>query len=316
MPPTTTDRRFDIVGLGEPMVELNQTDPGEPRFLQGFGGDTSNCAIAAARSGASVAYVTRIGSDTFGDGLLELWRGEDIDTRGVEVDSEAPTGIYFVTHGPDGHVFTYRRAGSAASLMSPASLPRDMIAGARVLHLSGISQAISQSAADAGFAAIACAKENGTLVAYDSNLRLQLWPIDRARATIHAAMALADVALPGLDDAQALTGIETADGIADFYLRLGSKVVALTLGAEGALIATPDRRERLPARPAKAVDATAAGDTFDGTFLAEYLRSDDPFEAGRYACAAASLATEGFGAIAPIPRRAQIETALGQQLSG
>lgn len=301
-----TERRFDIIGLGEPMVELNQTDPDEPRFLQGFGGDTSNATIAAARSGARAAYLTRVGDDSFGQGLLDLWRAEGVDTTGVAVDPEAPTGIYFVTHGPEGHVFSYRRAGSAASRMGPDWLPRGLIADARVLHLSGITQAISESAADAGFAAIDCAREAGTLVSYDSNLRRQLWPLDRARAVIHAAMARADVALPGLEDARALTGLAEPDAIADFYLGLGAGLVALTLGAEGALIATPDERRRLPTHRVQAVDATAAGDVFDGAFLAEYVRGGNPFAAGRYACVAAALSTRGFGAIAPIPTRREI----------
>ncbi len=96
-------------------------------------------------------------------------------------------------------------------------------------------------------------------------------------------MSNADVALPGLDDARQLTGVEAPDAIVDFYLRLGAKIVALTLGKEGALVATPARRERIASIKVEAVDATGAGDTFDGAFLAEYLNAGDPFAAGRFA---------------------------------
>ena len=305
-----SERRFDLVGLGEPMVEFNQTEPGQPSYRQGFGGDTSNAAIAAARSGARAAYITRVGEDSFGQALMALWRAEGVDASAVAVDPDAPTGIYFVTHGPDGHVFSYRRAGSAASRLGPDSLPRGLIAEARILHLSGISQAISESAAEAGFAAIACAREAGTLIAYDSNLRTQLWPLERARAVIHDAMSRADIALPGLDDARALTGLEAPDAIADHYLGLGAGIVALTLGDAGVLIASREERRRVPAHRVAAVDATAAGDTFDGAFLAEYVRTGDPFRAGRYACAAAALSTQGYGAIAPIPTRDRVEALL------
>jgi 2-dehydro-3-deoxygluconokinase len=202
------------------------------------------------------------------------------------------------------------RAGSAASRMTPDDVPAEMIRGAKVLHASGISQAISSSAADAVFAAMRMARAAGITVSYDTNLRLRLWPLDRARAVIHAAAGLADILRPGLDDAIHLTGLADPDRIADFYLGLGPKILALTLGAEGALIATADRRERLPAFPAKLVDATGAGDTFDGAFLAEYLRTGDPFAAGRYANVAAALSTEGYGAVAPMPRRAAVEAAL------
>lgn len=299
----------DIIAIGEPLFELNQ-GKGESVFRPGHGGDTSNCAIAAARQGASVGYVTAIGADQFGESFVKLWAEEGVDTSAVKRSSSAHTGLYFVTHGPEGHVFSYMRAGSAASRMTPDDVPADMIRNAKVLHASGISQAISSSAADAVFTAMRIARGAGVMVSYDTNLRLRLWPLDRARAVIHAAAGLADILRPGLDDAIHLTGLADPDRIVDFYLGLGPKIVALTLGPDGALIATEDRRERLPPHPVKLVDATGAGDTFDGAFLAEYLRTGDPFAAGLYANIAAALSTEGYGAVAPMPRRAAVEAAL------
>jgi 2-dehydro-3-deoxygluconokinase len=299
----------DIVAIGEPLFELNQAR-GEDVFRPGHGGDTSNCAIAAARQGASVAYVTAVGADQFGDSFMRLWAAEAIDTSAVKRSPSAHTGLYFVTHGSQGHVFSYMRAGSAASRMTPEDVPNDMIKGARILHASGISQAISSSAADAVYAAIATARQSGVRVSYDTNLRLRLWPLERARAVIHAAAALADILLPGIDDATELTGLGDPDAIVDFYLRLGPTIVALTLGEEGALVATTERREWMAPMTVKAVDATGAGDAFDGAFLAEYLRTGDPFAAGRYANVAAALSTEGYGAVAPLPRRPAVEAAL------
>ncbi len=298
----------EIVCLGEPMLEFNQQPDG--RYLAGHGGDTSNCAIAAARQGASVGYVTRIGADAFGDSFMELWSEEGVDTAGVARDPEAHTAVYFVTHGPDGHQFSYFRADSAASRMTPESLPREVLTSAKILHVSGISQAISNSAADAVFAAIEMVRGAGGQVSYDTNLRLKLWPIERARAVTHAAMALSDIALPGLDDARHLTGETEPDAIADFYLTLGAGVVALTLGSEGTLVATPEERRRIAGRKVQPVDATAAGDTFDGAFLSELAAGRDPFEAARYANAAAALSTQGYGAVAPMPRRADVEAFL------
>jgi len=91
--------------------------------------------------------------------------------------------------------------------------------------------------------------------------------------------------------------------------------VALTLGDSGAMVATRDKRERIPARPAKLVDATGAGDMFTGAFLAEYLRTGNAFAAGRYANVAAALSTEGFGAVAPMPKRAVVEAALAGRVA-
>ncbi len=299
----------DIISIGEPLYELSQA-PGENVFIPGHGGDTSNCAIAAARQGASVGYVTAIGADQFGDSFMKLWTDEGVDTTGVKRSPIAHTGLYFITHGAEGHVFSYMRAGSAASRMTPDDLPADLIKNAKVLHASGISQAISSSAADTVFSAMRMARAAGVLVSYDTNLRLRLWPLDRARGVIHAAAGLTDILRPGIDDARQLTGLADPDHIVDFYLSIGPKIVALTLGEEGAIVATKERRIHMKARKAKLVDATGAGDMFDGAFLAEYLRSGDPFAAGRYANVAAALSTEGYGAVAPMPRRAQVEAAM------
>ncbi len=300
----------DILCFGEALGEFNQTIPREPTYLFGFGGDTSNCAIAAARSGASVGVIGAVGDDTFGRAFLDLWRAEGIDTSAMRMPPQSETGIYFITHGPEGHEFAYRRAGSAAARFTSADLPVTAIRAAKILHVSGISQAISPSASAAVRLAIAEARAAGVTVSYDTNLRLRLWPLERAREVTNEAMRLADIALPGLDDARQLTGRDTPDAIADFYLEGGSRIVALTLGKDGALIATREERRIIPSIPVRAVDATGAGDCFDGAFLAEWLASGDPFRAGRYACAAAALSTRGYGAVAPLPRRDEVLAAL------
>ena len=132
-------------------------------------------------------------------------------------------------------------------------------------------------------------------MSYDTNLRLGLWPLELARQTIHETIAKCDIALPGLDDASQLTGLTAPDDIADFYLQLGVSVVALTLGAKGTLVATTQERATIPSFPVESVDATAAGDTFDGAFLAQLLAGASPFDAARYANATAALSTTGMG---------------------
>ena len=205
---------WDVVALGEALVEFNQTRPGEPQYLQGFGGDTSNAVIAAARAGARTAYLTRMGSDAFGQALLDLWAREGVDTSAVERDAQHPTGIYFVTHGAAGHEFSYLRAGSAASRMAPAWLqdasangPAAVLQQCRILHVSGISLAVSASACDTAYEAMRVARAAGARVAFDPNLRLKLWPLARARACIAHAVSLCDIFLPGLDDMAALLGL-------------------------------------------------------------------------------------------------------------
>ena len=299
---------MDILCLGEPLLEFNRQADGS--YVPGHGGDASNCAIAAARQGARVGFATHIGADAFGDSFLSLWQAEGIDVCGVKRVRDAHTGIYFVTHGADGHEFSYFRAGSASSRMGAADLPVAVLEKTRILHVSGISQAISSTATDAVFEAIRIVKNAGGRISYDTNLRLKLWPLARARAVIHAAMAQCDIALPSLDDARHLTGLTDAEAIADFYLNLGANMVAVKLGADGILAATPEARERIPGCRVAMLDATAAGDTFAGAFLARIAAGDTPFAAARYANVAAALSTRGRGAVAPIPHREKVEAFL------
>lgn len=304
-------RDFDLMAFGEPLMEFAEVRrAGERLYLPGLGGDTSNVIVAAARQGAKTAFIGAVGDDPFGRSFLELWDREGVDRSGVARPPGSQTGIYFISYGPDGHEFTYRRAGSASALVTPADVPADFLPRAHILHVSGISQAISTSACDAVFHAIRLARKAGTLVAYDPNLRLRLWPIDRARAIVDATARLADILLPGLDDARQLTGLDDPAGICRHYLAMGPSIVALTMGKDGTMIATGERIEVIPVHQVEAIDATGAGDTFDGSFLVEWLASRDPFAAGRYANAAAALSTLGHGAVAPIPRRRDVQAFL------
>jgi 2-dehydro-3-deoxygluconokinase len=299
---------FDVVAIGEPLYELNRQPAGY--FLPGFGGDTLNVTIAAARLGSRCAYITRLGADIFADEIGEVMRREGIVMTGVRRDAASPTGLYFVTHGPQGHVFTYRRQGSAASLITPADLDPALIASSGFLHASGISQAISASAADAVSAAIAIARANGVKVSFDTNFRPKLWTAAAARGPIEAAAAQADILKTSAEDCQALIGVTAPGDIARHFLALGSKAVIVTLGAGGAFIATPTSAVHVPGRKVAAVDATGAGDAFTGALLAELARETALTEAAQFANVAAALSTRGYGAIAPLPGRGDVEQAL------
>ena len=306
------DAAIDIVALGEPMIEFNQTRMGEPAYLQGYGGDTSNAIIAAARQGARTAYLTRLGEDKFGAMLMDLWRREAVATDAVRIDAQAHTAVYFVSHDAQGHSFSYLRAGSAASRMQPADLDLALIAKAKFLHVSGISQAISASACDTVFAAIAHARASGVMVSYDSNLRLKLWPLARAQAIIRATIAASDYFLPSLEDAQLFTGLDDNDAIIDWCLAAGARQILLKLGGNGVIVADATRRVHVPGYAVDAIDATGAGDCFAGALLARLAAGDDVLAAARYANAAAALTTTGFGAVAPIPAPEQVYALLSK----
>ena len=300
----------DIVALGEPLFEFSQL-PGETLYRQGFGGDTSNFAIAAARAGASTAYLTRVGDEPFGRMFIERWQREGVDCSAVTLDAEAPTGIYFISYGPDGHEFTYRRAGSAASRMRFTEGFASQINAARWLHVSGISQAIGTTACDTVFEAIAHARAQGVQVSYDLNFRPRQWPAARAAAIARATIASCDLFLPSIDEARTLFGIDEPRQLIDFAHQLGARMVAVKLGAHGAMVSDGSTVRKIEAFPVELLDATGAGDCFGGVMVARLLAADSPVDAARAGCAAAALSTTGYGAIDPLPTRQQIRRALG-----
>ena len=297
-----SDAGVDVVCLGEPMYEFSQLPDDRRRWLQGYGGDTANAAVAAARQGARVAYFTRLGDDQFGREFLALWREERVDASNVQIDKDAHTAAYFVSHGPQGHVFSYLRKGSAASRMRPADLPLELIRRAKFFHASGISQAISADACDTVFAAMDAARAARVQVSYDTNLRLRLWPLARAQAVIEAAIARCDVLFMSIEEGEQLgAGSDPAQVLAWCHAH-GAPRVALKLGKHGAIGSDGTRTLTIAGHAVQAVDATGAGDCFAGALLARLASGDDFWRALHYANAAAALTCTGYGAVAPLPR--------------
>lgn len=296
---------MDIVAIGEPLMELSESTDGQ--YTSGFGGDTSNFIIAASRQGATVSYQTAVGDDTFGTKFLQLWTREKVNTDFVKVDSNNHTGLYFISYGDQGHEFTYHREGSAASYLSEKDIREEVFKELRYLHISGITQAISNSACDAVFKALKFAHKNDVTVTYDPNLRLKLWSLERARAIIHSTLPYVDIFLPSLDDVTHLTGLEDPHKIIDYYLDMGVKMVVLKVGKQGAIVATKEGRTHIPGFSVNTVDATGAGDTFDGAFVARLSNGDRPEKAAQYANAAAAISTQGIGAVNPIPSQSEVE---------
>ncbi|MEW6045502.1 MAG: sugar kinase [Bacillota bacterium] len=298
-----------ILSMGEPMVEFTAVERGPLKdaatFARGFGGDTSNFAVAVARLGGQAAYLCRIGDDEFGQALMDLWAREGVDTSRVRVVPGGYTGVYFMSWRPDGvHDFAYVRRGSAASTLSPEDLSPEQFRGVRLFHTSGITQAISTSACDAVFRALELAREAGAWLSYDPNLRLRLWPLKRARGLIIEAIRHADIVLPNIEEARAISGMNDPEANLDYLLGRGPRIVALKLGEHGCLVGTADgARVHAPAVRVPVVDTGGAGDTFDAAFAIGLVSGHSLEWTTRFAAAAAALTTTGKGCVTPIPRR-------------
>lgn len=303
---------MDIVAIGEGLIEFNQTDATQPIYTQGFGGDTSNALVAAARAGARCAYVSAVGDDHFGQLLMNLWRSAHIESASVAINSIAKTGLYFVTHTDEGHAFSYRRAGSAAAVMELSEAQKRIIASSRFLHLSGISLAISDNAAAQCREAVRIAKAASAQISFDSNLRLKLWSLDQAREVMTPFIGQSDLFLPSLDDVVQLSGLNDPQAIVDWSHALGATQVVLKMGGDGVLVSDGQVRTRIAPIRVQAVDATGAGDCFAGNLLARLALGDDLVAAARYANAAAALSVQGFGAVAPLPEPQAVRALLAQ----
>ncbi|MBC7709344.1 MAG: sugar kinase [Rhizobacter sp.] len=302
----------DILSLGEPMWEMNAI-PAEPgKYLLGYGGDTANFCIAAARQGANVGYITRVGSDAFGDGLRALWQHERVDCSQVSVDPSASTGGYFVHHGPTGHHFSYARAGSAATKLSPSDIDDNVVERAQFVHSSGITQAISTSARAAALKLFQVARQAGVSTAFDANFRPRLWTVDEARDALAAVLPLTDFFFPSIEDASALSGVTDHDEIFRWAHALGAQVVLLKLGVDGVKISQGAGSDvmQMASFSVDTVDATGAGDCFAGATIARLAMGELLLDAVRYANAAAALTTTQFGAINAIPARDVVKSFL------
>jgi 2-dehydro-3-deoxygluconokinase len=310
---------LDIVAFGEPLVEFTAEERGPlgaiRTFRRGWGGDTSNAAVAAARLGVSVGYVTRLGLDEFGRSFLALWRAEGVDTSRVVVDPEAFTGVYFVAFEEDGaHDFTYYRQHSAASRLRAGDLDPDYIAGARIFHTSGITQAISDSSRAATQEAIAAARAKNVAISYDANIRPKLAPLSTLRETFESTVTLADIVFVSDEDLRHLYGEVPLDRAVGAILGRGPRLVVVKAGVRGCLVAGADgRRDAVPAFPVRPVDTTGAGDAFDAGFLVRWLEGGPPNEAAEFANAVAALTTSGLGAVGPLPTRSRVQRFLAAE---
>lgn len=312
-------RGLDIVALGEPMVEFTAKGRGplndRRAFHRGWGGDTCNTAIAAARLGASVGYVARVGADQFGRSLLDLWEREGVDCSRVIADPKAFTGIYFTAfRADDSHEFVYYRRGSAASRLRPSDLDGEYIARARAFHTSGITQAISETCRQSAEAAMRLARGRGVAVSYDANVRPKLAPVGVLREAFEATLPLADVVFASSEDLGHLYGEVPAEQALSAILAAGPRIAILKTGARGCVVATSDAGMRLvPGLPVQhVVDATGAGDVFGAAFLVRWLEGASPFAAAASANAAAAVSTQRLGAVEAAPTRIDVERFLGR----
>lgn len=291
----------EVVTLGESMAVIY---PHVPLPLQqadtltlGIGGAESNLAIALSQLGHRVRFISRVGDDPFGQRIRATLDAEEVDTSCLLTDQSAPTGVFFREWLPDGkrRVFYYR-ANSAASHLSPSDLSPEMFAGARLLHLTGITPALSASCAAAVERAIELAHAAHVVVSFDPNYRAALWNPVSARKALLPLMARSDILLMGHEDCSALLDVHDAESAFHSGRTLGVQIMVLKEAERGATGQIGETRISVAAEPvAAAIDPVGAGDAFNAGFLSGWLRGQTLTESLRLGArmGATSVATLG-----------------------
>jgi 2-dehydro-3-deoxygluconokinase len=292
------------------MVEFCAVDVGRlgnvDTFKRGWGGDTSNFAVAAARTGSKAAHICSLGDDEFGRSFLDLWNREGMDTSQVKVESGTWTGIYIISllEG-GGHDFTYYRAGSAASRYSKEDLNEDYIANAKVCHTSGISLAVSENLREACLFAMNLCRENGGITSFDVNMRVKLWQVDAAKRHFETAFRISDIVFASLEDMNTLYGYTDADKALDKLRGFGVDTAIIKEGSKGCYVSSQNERFRSPSYKIIPVDTTGSGDAFDGAWITATIEGWDLHKRADFSNAVGAITATGLGAVAPIPDRKQ-----------
>jgi len=303
----------EVVTLGETMVMFSPGGQGPLRYINEFykrlAGSESNVAIGLCRLGHTVGWISRVGHDEFGQYIIKELRGEGVDVSQVKIDEQAPTGIMFkeIRTSRETRV-TYYRKGSAASRMTEKDLDTSYISGAKILHITGITPALSSSCCDTIYRAIEIAKDFGIDISFDPNIRLKLWSIDKARAVLLDIIPKCDIVLPGLDEAELLLGTSGVEESIDKLLQMGVKKIAVKTGADGCWVADANERRHIPGfNPGVVVDPIGAGDAFAAGFLSGILENKSLSECGIMANAMGALAVTTPGDYEGLPTRKELD---------
>ena len=271
------NNRVDVVTIGESMVLFQPMgDKGikyEPLFTKSLAGAESNVSIGLTRLGKKVRWISKLGKDSFGDFVLSTLAGEGVDVSNAIRDERFPTAVYFkeTKSFGDPTVYYYRK-NSAASHLKPSDVCMEWMEGARHLHVTGITPALSDNAAATVRKAMELAKEMGLTISFDPNLRRKLWGEEEARRVLLSLIPLCDVFLPGVDEAQFLLGNQSIEDYGKMFLEMGPKVVVLKLGEEGSIGFTWGNTVKAAPHVVKnVIDTVGAGDAFAAGFLSVFL---------------------------------------------
>jgi 2-dehydro-3-deoxygluconokinase len=273
----TDHRAFDLATLGETMT-LFLTEPPAPlrhahTFTRSIAGAESNVAVGVTRLGLRATWCGRVGGDVLGLAVLDRLRGEGVDTSHAIVDPDGWTGVLVRDRHHEQRVnVAYARGGSAGSALGPADVDADWIGSAHILHLTGITPALSATAAAAVQRALELASTAAVEVSFDVNFRRRLWTTDEAARALEPLIPSVNVLFATEEEIAVLSRRPDVQQAAEWALESGVDTVVIKRGAEGAIAFRQDETVEAQGLRVMPVDPVGAGDSFVAGYLAAMLR--------------------------------------------
>ncbi len=317
--------RYDIAALGELLIDFTDSGvspSGMRLFERNPGGAPANVLTAAARFGRRTAFLGKAGDDMHGQFLRQTLLDAGIDVSGLVLAEDVFTTLAFVVLNDRGErSFSFARKPGADTCLRSEELNAAVLDSTRVLHAGSLSLT-DEPARSATFAAVERAKASGAVISYDPNYRAALWPdVETAAGHMRSMVPYVDVMKLSDEETALLTGESDPASAAAVLLSRGVKCAAVTLGAEGALVAAADGMRTVPGFAVNAVDTTGAGDAFWGGFLhrmlaldkaPDQLTVDDAADCARWGNATAAVCVTRRGAIPAMPSPAEAEALLAE----
>lgn len=297
--------KIDIAVIGECLIELsaNGSLADTSTLNKYFGGDTITTAVAIARLGGNVTYLTKVGNDGFSEFILSALQKENIDTSLIKTNDEQ-NGMYIVSHTLDKKEVLYYKRKTAATKLSIDDIDEDTIKKLKLVYSTGVVQSLSASSRELIKESFRLAKSNDVLTAYDPNYTSCFMNSDDTKEYFEEIIDLTDIIFLSLkNDAVKLYEIESVDKIMEYLWNRGVKIVVIKshidngyyTGYQGKISFTEFYNSK------KAIDVTASGDVFNGGFLHALVNGYSPEDAAKFAAVVSGLQTQNYGAIQAIP---------------
>lgn len=299
------EQKIDIVIIGECLIELsaNGTLASTSTLNKFFGGDTVTTAVAIARLGGSVTYLTKVGNDGFSDFIISSLQKENIDTSLIKTNEEQ-NGMYIVSRTADKKELLYYKRKTAATKLSISDLSEECIKKTKVIYSTGVVQSLSAGSRELVRESFKTAKENDVLTAYDPNYTSCFMNSSDTKEFLEEIVDYTDIIFLSLkNDAVKLYEIDSLDKVMNYFWDKGVKIVVIKshidngyyTGYKGEISFTEFYNSQ------KAIDTTASGDVFNGGFLYAITNGYAPADATKFASVVSGLQTQNYGAIQAIP---------------